>query len=245
MATESSVPSQIGVLTEPEKADLNRYLDATRSTLLFARRVMLVEGPAELFLIPPLAKRVMGIDFERHGISVIPIHGVHFSAYAKLFCDDGLRKKCAIVTDGDMVPSDRSDLGNDDNDNNDKDTPPVAHLNQLADLENAYVRVFACDTTFERTLCSAGLLRVLELTSEEINAPKLRGKIQAAAAALANPDTHANALNSLDTAVLNTAKRFGKARFAQVASKHSEHATDLPDYIRHAVQWLTVNDPHN
>jgi putative ATP-dependent endonuclease of the OLD family len=242
MATESSVPSQIGVLTEPEKADLNRYLDATRSTLLFSRRVMLVEGPAELFLIPPLVKRVMGIDFERHGISVIPIHGVHFSAYAKLFCNEGLRKKCAIVTDGDLVPSDRSDL---DNDDHDKDAPPAAHVDQLTALQNAHVRVFACDTTFERTLCKAGLLRVLELTSEEINAPKLRGKIRAAAAALDNPDTRGTALNGLDTAVLNTAKRFGKARFAQVASKHSEHATDLPDYIRHAVQWLTANDPHN
>ena len=46
---------------------------------------MLVEGPAEVFLIPALLKQVKGIDLDREGISVIPIYGVHFDVYAKLF----------------------------------------------------------------------------------------------------------------------------------------------------------------
>ena len=67
---------------------------------------MLVEGPAELFLIPALVKKVKGIDLAREGVSVIPIYGVHFDVYARLFSEDGLPKKCAIVTDGDLKPSD-------------------------------------------------------------------------------------------------------------------------------------------
>jgi len=37
------------------------------------------------------------------------------------------------------------------------------------------------------------------------------------------------------------AKRFGKARFAQITSKYTDDATELPDYIRDAVNWLRQN----
>jgi putative ATP-dependent endonuclease of the OLD family len=57
---------------------------------------MLVEGPAELFLIPALLKQVMGIDLEREGISVIPIYGVHFDVYAKLFSTTSLTKNAPL-----------------------------------------------------------------------------------------------------------------------------------------------------
>ncbi|MEJ0022785.1 MAG: AAA family ATPase [Alphaproteobacteria bacterium] len=49
-AVASSMPVVDADLKDNEIADLERYLDATRSNLLFARKVMLVEGPAELFL---------------------------------------------------------------------------------------------------------------------------------------------------------------------------------------------------
>jgi putative ATP-dependent endonuclease of the OLD family len=38
--------------------------------------------------------------------------------------------------------------------------------------------------------------------------------------------------------VLSTAKRFGKARFAQIAARHADEAKELPDYIADAVKWL-------
>ncbi len=38
---------------------------------------------------------------------------------------------------------------------------------------------------------------------------------------------------------LNTAKRFGKARFAQIAARYAHLAADLPVYIEHAYEWLT------
>jgi len=39
--------------------------------------------------------------------------------------------------------------------------------------------------------------------------------------------------------VLNTAIRFGKARFAQIAARHVEQATSIPNYLANAVEWLT------
>lgn len=62
-----------------------RYLDATRAELVFARRVLLVEGFAEQVLVPRLAQTI-GFDLDKLGISVCAIHGTHFSSYVK-FCE--------------------------------------------------------------------------------------------------------------------------------------------------------------
>ena len=51
-------------------------------------------------------------------------------------------------------------------------------------------------------------------------------------------------LNPGRDSVLRTAKRFGKARFAQVTSKHVGSATSIPDYIRRALEWLMADAPN-
>ena len=119
---------------------LEAYLDATKSNLLFARRVMLVEGTAELLLLPPLVKKVLGIDLERKGISLVAIHGVHFGPFSRLFSDACLPKRCAIVADADLDVGDLPD-GDD----------PVENPN-LALLEGPCLRAFVGATTFEREI---------------------------------------------------------------------------------------------
>ena len=81
-------------------ADLERYLDVTRGEMLFAKGVLLVEGEAERFLLPALAKS-NGIDFDELGISVCSVGGVHFRAYIELLGDRGLDLPVAVLTDGD------------------------------------------------------------------------------------------------------------------------------------------------
>lgn len=225
--TESVSPSSIPQLLPAAQADLERYLDATRSSLLFARAVLLVEGPAEQFLIPPLVKQIMGVDLDQRGIAVIPIFGTHFSSYAHLFGPDGVKKKCAIVADGDLKPSD-SDPDAIDPDLDGLPLPTPA----LESLRNAYVEVFQSATTFEPELTLRGNLTMLGRTAAEFGAPRVSQKLLNAATA------DAPNLIALGATVLNTAKRFGKARFAQVASRHVAAATDLPDYIRRAIEWL-------
>lgn len=234
-AIASAVPAEDAGLEEDELRDLERYLDATRSNLLFARKVMLVEGPAELFLIPALIKHVKKIDLDREGISVIPIYGVHFDVYAKLFSGDSLPKKCAIVTDGDLKPSDADpDLEGED------DLPPPPDLKEL---ENDYVRVFACQTTFERAVTLAGTLEMFARAADDIGAPTVAKKLRKGAADLEDDDLDEKQrdaiLSPLRKIVLNTAKRFGKARFAQIAARHVDQATSVPKYLGDAVRWLT------
>jgi putative ATP-dependent endonuclease of OLD family len=85
-------------LDESEWDDIARYLDATRAELVFARRVLLVEGYGEQVLLPGLAT-ALGMDLDKLGITVCAIFGTHFSAYAR-FCQ-ALGIPWAVLTDGD------------------------------------------------------------------------------------------------------------------------------------------------
>jgi putative ATP-dependent endonuclease of the OLD family len=97
----SAAAARAADLTDAEWRDIERYLDATRSEIVFARRVLLVEGYAEQVLIPALASE-LGIDLDKAGITVCAINGTHFSSYAR-FCA-ALAIPWAVVTDGDPDP---------------------------------------------------------------------------------------------------------------------------------------------
>jgi putative ATP-dependent endonuclease of OLD family len=86
-------------LAPAEWDDIARYLDATRAELVFARRVLLVEGFAEQVLLPKLAES-LEMNLDKLGISVCAIHGTHFGAYVRL-CE-ALRIPWAVLTDGDV-----------------------------------------------------------------------------------------------------------------------------------------------
>lgn len=199
---------------------------------------MLVEGPAELFLIPALLKETHDIDLDRLGISVIPIYGVHFDVYAKLFTYEALPKKCAIVTDGDLIPHDATEgLTGEDT---------LLERPDLEGLEGDFVKVFSCQTTFERACVYQETLEMFARTADDVGAVKVAKRLRDGLASLrAKPltDAQQNAiLNPLRDAVLNTAKRFGKARFAQIATRHVAQATALPKYIYDAAMWLSNDD---
>ena len=87
-------------LANQEIADLERYLDATKAEVLFARGVILVEGLAELFLIPAVAEN-LGMALDQYGITVCSVHGTDFIPYAKLLGPKGLDVPYVIITDGD------------------------------------------------------------------------------------------------------------------------------------------------
>jgi len=237
-AVSSNVPANDAGLSPNQVADLERYLDATKSTLLFARKVMLVEGPAELFLIPALVKKIKGIDLEREGISVIPIYGVHFDVYAKMFSETGLQKKCAIVTDGDLEPSD-----SDPSIELEDDLPEHP---DLSELENDLVKVFSCTTTFERAVASKSNLEMFALTAEYFDLNNVAEYIRERAAIQEDDDADEDEKTDADKEarlkVLNTAKRVGKARFAQVAARHVDAAQRLPKYLSDALDWLTADE---
>lgn len=83
-------------LSDKEWEDIQRYLDATRSELVFARKVLFVEGYAEQVLLQQMAH---DRDFDESGVTICAVHGTHFKPYVEFARSLGL--KYAVVTDGD------------------------------------------------------------------------------------------------------------------------------------------------
>ena len=223
-------------LSPAETADLNRFLEATRSILLYARRVILVEGPSELFLIPALVKGVMGIDLDRHGISVVPIFGKHFKTYSKLFGPDVLRKKCAIITDGDLSIED-CEAGTLEDDAIEVEGEEYA--------SNEYLQMYRCPVTFERAITVKGTLPMLLKALRECGYPQSTAAFEAGIDNLllvTDQEDIQGILKPLRDRALKCADRCGKSRFAQIAAKYADQTTALPTYIREAVEWIMEDD---
>lgn len=96
---------------------INRWLDVTKSNLLFARGVILVEGIAEQMIIPALAEIVLKEqevgrqNLEDLGISAINLNGIYFNHFMQLYCNingendeersswNNIPIRCAGITD--------------------------------------------------------------------------------------------------------------------------------------------------
>ena len=98
-ATEAVSTADLDLSAE-HIADLERYIDVNRGELLFARGVILVEGDAEKFLVPVMAKN-RGCDLDELGISVCSVSGTNFEPYLILLGPDGLNMPLAVFTDFD------------------------------------------------------------------------------------------------------------------------------------------------
>lgn len=107
-------------------AKISRYLDVTRSAMLFGGRVMLIEGMAEALLLPVFAERLfkhrgdpLHTDRQKwkrfQSASLVSIEGVDFEPYALLLLKPGLDVPCiaerlVVVTDRDpSAPGDREE----------------------------------------------------------------------------------------------------------------------------------------
>ncbi len=100
---QSFSPFTSNVLTGRDPEFLKRYLDATRSELFFASGIIFVEGIAEQFLIPVIAKKVLGVDLLEHNISVVSIHCRYFEPFMKLLQVNGFEIPASIIIDGDSA----------------------------------------------------------------------------------------------------------------------------------------------
>lgn len=88
-------------LKSEAKAHLTKFLDVTRSDMLFADKVILVEGIAEKLLMP-LFMEMCGCAYEDEHISIIEIGGKHFRYFVELFNGNVVKKKVLCITDRDF-----------------------------------------------------------------------------------------------------------------------------------------------
>lgn len=95
------------------KKYVERYLDATKSNMLFAKGIILVEGIAEQLLIPCCAEYI-DVPLEEGHVTVIGIGGLTFKHFLPLFgmnCSQeyALDRPVACLLDGDPMRKKRGD----------------------------------------------------------------------------------------------------------------------------------------
>jgi len=83
------------------KRHLSKFLDVTRSDMLFADKVILVEGLAEKLLLPMFMTKC-GVPYEDENISIVEIGGKHFEHFLELFNNNAVKKKVLCITDKDF-----------------------------------------------------------------------------------------------------------------------------------------------
>ena len=86
---------------EEAKRHLTKFLDVTRSDMLFADKVILVEGLAEKLMMPLFMEKC-GIPYEDEHISVVEIGGKNFMYFVELFNGNNVSKKVLCITDNDF-----------------------------------------------------------------------------------------------------------------------------------------------
>lgn len=212
-------------LSDDERNHLHRFLDVTKASLFFARRVVLVEGVAEQLLLPCIAQR-MGKTLADSGIAVINVGGVAFGPFVKLFGPDKLPYRCAIVSDGDPEETPEDAEGRED-----EDAALSATASRLLDSQSDTVHVFLSQKTLEWDLVMAGNWEVMLAALAHIRprvASRLRTEFEGA-----RPEAQADAL-------LEAVSRH-KGRFAQalVHELATDQPFEIPDYLREAIAWLT------
>jgi len=93
--------------TQLEESDykfLERFLDATKANLFFAKGVIIVEGDAENLLIPTIAK-LINRPLHKYGVSIVNVGSTAFKRYAKIFLrKDNLdfQMQVSIISDLDI-----------------------------------------------------------------------------------------------------------------------------------------------
>ena len=224
-------------LADPKVVKLQRYLDAVRSNLLFAKGVILIEGDAEEILIPFLIKKVFGVSLDEIGISLINIGSTGFENVAQLFHDLRLRRKCSIITDLDSAICD-TDILDDDSDKIKKYKKSVAasaksgmeRKTKLDDLTNGnkWLQICYAKHTFEIDFIQAGNESECVETIDEVYT-------DAKTRVTAKEELESDEVAVYGKRLLRMCKQHGKGWFAILLSGYIQQNTEIPDYIMDAV----------
>lgn len=112
--TNVCYPGKVFTDSDEDKKSKNyvqRFLDATKSDMLFARKIILVEGIAEDLLMSTLA-RYDGKSLEDQHVAVVNINGRYFKHFVKLFnietSPNAIPKKVACITDRDPIKKEKT-----------------------------------------------------------------------------------------------------------------------------------------
>jgi putative ATP-dependent endonuclease of the OLD family len=223
--------------------ELQRYLDAIRTNLLFAKGIILVEGDAEELLIPLMVKKALGVSLDEMGISLINIRSTGFENVAQLFHDKRIKRRCSIITDLDQAICDTTILKDDSSKTISYKTSvqnsSVSGANRKVRLDrfikgNEWINVFYADYTFEIDFVKAG--NAWEIIQTLRTVYKDRETIKKGEHDLSSDD-----IAVYGKRVLTMASMEGKGWFAILIGKYLSYKTILPSYIMEAIAFAKAS----
>ncbi|MET8550397.1 ATP-dependent nuclease [Micromonospora zamorensis] len=221
---------------------LNRYLDATRSSLLFSPRVILVEGIADALILPAAAKRLFPAgSLERArflGTVLVPIDGVDFDPYVSVLLTEvnGARaaQRVAVITDGDQQNAVQK--ADDEPAFDRTGAPRIAALTTLISGLGAtgHANVFHSTTTLEPELLGAGNTDAIWVAWSK-QQPRAWTTIKTAIDAITAIEDRKKAF-----AKSMSDKELRKGDFAQDFLEAAGPAWNVPGYMQDALRWVTA-----
>lgn len=225
-------------LDTPIVTKLERYLDVSRTNLLFAKGVVLVEGDAEQILIPELIKKVLGISLDEIGISLINIGSTGFENVANLFHDKRLKRKCSIITDNDIsivkLPDNPEDDDQYEKDCRNSEISGKERKDRLNEFckSNSWIEPFYAKYTFEVDFIMSGnsfeiIKTVNEAYKRESDKKRIAGLLKDKDVAISGKE------------VLRLAEKFGKGWCAIMISEQIDNMTIIPQYILEAIAFAS------
>lgn len=216
-----------GLDTEKEKESVNylaKYLDATKSTMFFSRKLILVEGIAEQLLMPKFFEKVTGRTLEKENCTVVNVNGIAFEHFLKVI-KNGFFVKCVVFTDSDSSKKTRNRA------------PALkrayASLSSFVDIQITSKETFEMDL-IECNNSGIGkntLLEILEKTKKKLSNHK---KVTSFRTSLGTNDIDANAF-------FTEIKNY-KSEFAfNILDKMSEdlNSIHVPSYIQYGLNFLS------
>lgn len=217
-----------------KKEKLQQYLNVTRAELFFARRIVFVEGAAELFLVGALAKKA-DYDLRKHSISVISTDGLNFDAFLPLFGEKAMQIPVAVITDADPPEPDQFPAA--------KDASKLsAAAIAISKFEDKYVKCFFAQKTLEYDLAFDATRRTLMVSALKEIHPEIGADLEVKVDAAGNDQEKAKVLFSgmFDRPTGKTNVK--KGRFAQALAQgiaKSKDDVELPAYLKAAMDFAT------
>ncbi|MEU0237262.1 AAA family ATPase [Nocardiopsis sp. NPDC006198] len=222
-------------LSPHDRYKIRQYLNATRSTMLFGPRVLLVEGIAEAVLLPELARTHLSRARQQRflGTALVPIDGTHFTTYLNILLSadtvtrQRIARRVAVVTDGD----------------NGSDRPQKLRMLIDAKAGPQVARVFNNETTLEPALLQAGGHN-RALFEEAWSHQRPNGST----ADWAEIDTMAGAVQADFLMGKFKSLKISKGTFIQdlvacsAAQKEQKEKLVAPTYLHEALTWITEED---
>ncbi|CQJ15290.1 MULTISPECIES: ATP-dependent nuclease [Yersinia] len=263
----TAIPLRHCGLPDASRRFIDRWLDVTKSNLLFSKGVILVEGIAEAIVVPELARIVLqaygkGRDsLDDYGVSVINLNGIYFNHFMQLFCDvkgteesRSIPVRCAGLTDNDP-PKSIEKIVNEEGKETSMPYLPHAEAFQAGNnpaltlipliAQSQYARLYAGKyKTFEYDIALEGnnLRKMFEIAAAHwpTRGPVeavLRASSELSFAEMPNAEKAEYAWYLLQRI---DSDDMGKGLYAQVlADALVEHLEDfvVPEYIREAILW--------